>query len=331
MRQAQWTETGIEVADVSRPHLPEGWVRVKVHACGICGSDLHSYHRDLPVTPGGVPGHEVCGFVEAGPAGMKDGLYAVQPKSACGSCRMCLSGRRHICPRGVFMGGAALKGGLAEFVDAPADLIFSVSPSVSPLVASMAEPVAVCVRGIHLARPGPDSRVLILGAGTIGLLTGLLARSRVGQVGITARYPQQRDAAQRFGLTPLDESGLDAWTREGAPDIVIETVGGNANTLGQAVNVCGRGGRIVVLGVFTGEQSIHALKLVVEEIEIVGSIVYGSGRRGREFGAAVSLLSRYAAELSTLQTHQFPLSNIKDAFEAAANKKAGGIKVTVVP
>jgi L-iditol 2-dehydrogenase len=196
-------------------------------------------------------------------------------------------------------------------------------------VAAIAEPLAVCVRAIHLARIEPGSRVLVIGAGSIGLLSGMLARDPASEVAVTARHPQQREAAERLGLTALTEADASTWAADRAPDVVIETVGGAADTLEQSVQACRPGGRVVVLGVFAGSRSIDALGLMAKEITVIGSNTYGTGPRGPEFRVAVDLLPRYAAEIAPLQTHRFDLAQVEDAFACAADKSKGAIKVTV--
>ena len=330
MLQAQWTDEGIGVFDVEPGPLKSGWVRLKVSACGICGSDLHTYRRELPVILDGVPGHEVVGTVMEGPGELSDSLYAVEPWVVCGSCDMCVSEKRHLC-RERRMIGARQPGGLGEFVDVPAYAVHPVSPEVSHLVASIAEPMAVCVRAIHRARLNADSRVLGLGGGTIGLLSGLLARDSTVEVAISVRYPHQRLAARELGLTTIDEDQVALWASERKPDAVIETVGGSGGSLQQAVEVCRPSGRIVILGVFTQSPAIDALRVVVQELEMIGSFIYSAGQQGSEFGEAVSLLLRYRDEVALIQTHQFPLTSVAEAFACANNKQSESIKVTVLP
>jgi threonine dehydrogenase-like Zn-dependent dehydrogenase len=173
--------------------------------------------------------------------------------------------------------------------------------------------------------------VLVLGAGTIGLLSGLLARDRARTVAITARHPQQAEAAKRLGLTPLGEKELRAWAADTQPDVVIETVGGHSQTLLDATRYCRAGGRIVVLGIFSKRAEVSGYQLATKELEIVGSNMYGAGRRGAQFRAAVELLPRYAAELASLQTHRFALAELESAFRCASDKQTGAIKVTVLP
>ena len=161
-------------------------------------------------------------------------------------------------------------------------------------------------------------------------MTGLFARDRSVEVGITARYPHQREAARRLGLEPLAEDALHDWARDRAPDVVFETVGGHADTLNDAIAVCRPGGRIVILGVFTKPPPIDALQLVIKEIQLVGSVLYGHGPARPEFAAATALLPRYAGELTSQLTHQFPLSATLEAFACASDKSQGPIKVTVL-
>ncbi|HXX46705.1 MAG TPA: alcohol dehydrogenase catalytic domain-containing protein [Myxococcota bacterium] len=330
MRQARWTESGLAVAEVLPPPLPAGWVRLSVAACGICGTDLHLWRRELPPPLGIAPGHEISGTVLEGPAGLADALYAVEPIHVCGQCDFCVSGRRQLCAQ-LEIFGVMRPGGLADFVDVPREAIHPVHSSVSPLVASLAEPLAVCERAVSLARLDGDSRVLVLGAGSIGLLAGLLARDRAGAVAISARHSQQRESAKRLGLLPLAEGEVRAWAADAQPDVVIETVGGQAQTLLDATRFCRAGGRIVVLGIFSKRSEINGYLLATRELELVGSNMYGMGRRGPQFRAAVELLPRVAAEIAPLQTHRFALAQLDAAFAAAGDKHSGAIKVTVLP
>ena len=329
MLQSKWTDDGIELAEVEPGPLAPGHVRLKVAACGICGSDLHSFRHFLPTRPGDTPGHEVVGTVLDGPAGLADVLYAVEPHTRCGVCDLCLSGKHHLCNEGALI-GTRIPGGMSEFVDAPTYTVHPVDPSVAPLPASFAEPLAVCVRAVTMARLEVDSRVLVIGAGAIGLLAALLARDRCARVAISARYEHQRRAAADLGVEAVAEADLMSWALDNRPDVVFETVGGEADTIGQAVKAVRKSGRVVVLGVFIGEVSLNGLLLVVKEVELLGSVLYGPSRRGSDFAAAVSLLPRYQPDLAPLQTHQYPLRAIHQAFDTALDKTTGAIKVTLL-
>ncbi|MFQ5933476.1 MAG: zinc-binding dehydrogenase, partial [Dehalococcoidia bacterium] len=170
MLQAQWTEKSIGLKDVDPGPPKAGWVRLRVEACGICGSDLHAYRGAEATTPGTIPGHEIVGTVEDGGSGLADRLYVVEPLIFCGECDFCASGKRQICREGQLLGYGE-PGGFAESVDLPRYTLHPVDPSISSLAASIAEPLACGYRAVQLARLDLDSRVLVLGAGSIGLLT----------------------------------------------------------------------------------------------------------------------------------------------------------------
>ena len=330
MLQAKWTDEGVNLIDVDPGPVRPDWVRIRVAACGICGSDIHYYRRALPFPGEGIMGHEIVGTVEDGGKGLADSLYVIEPWVPCGECVQCIRGNRALCPKGAFI-GVEYAGGIAEFVDVPRYTLLPVDPSVPPLVASISEPFGCAYRAVQLARLHLDSRVLIIGAGTIGLLSGLLARDRAMEVAITVRYPRQREAAERLGLMCLGEDGVEAWAKDREPDVVIELVGGTANTIDQAIQYCQPAGRVIVVGMFTKPSTVDALPLIIKELEILGCSIYGMGRHGRELGTTVAMVPRYQREIEGLQTHQFPLSSVEDAFACASDKTTGAIKVTILP
>jgi threonine dehydrogenase-like Zn-dependent dehydrogenase len=331
MQRAVWTEDGLAIEDHEPGPLRDGWVRVRVEACGICGSDLHFWHGHLRRPMGTSPGHEMAGTVVDGPPGLPDVRYAVSPNVTCGRCISCRTGRPNLCGRAGPGLGLGVDGGLAELVDAPLENLAPIPDGVDAVTASLTEPLAVTVRGVGLGRVEPDSKVLVLGAGAIGLCAALVARDRAGEVAITARYPHQRAAAEAIGVTVLDEDDAVTWGREHRPEVVIESVGGTADTLTDAVRVVGRGGRVVVLGTFSEPRLVDLQRLMMKEGSIVGSFCYGSGDRATEFATAASLTRRWQEELSSLTTHQRPLTEVANAFALADDKRSGAIKVTLTP
>jgi threonine dehydrogenase-like Zn-dependent dehydrogenase len=331
VRRATWTDDRLEILEVDPPPLFDGWVRLRVEACGICGSDLHFWDGHLPRPLGTAPGHEFAGTVVEGPAGLPDVRYAVSPNVSCGVCEFCTTGRTNLCRRGGYGIGLGRDGALADFVDAPATNLAPVPDGVDAVTASFTEPLAVTVRGVGLAGIGPDTTVLILGAGMIGLCAALVARDRAGVVAITARHPHQRAAAEQLGVTVLGEGDVLPWAKEHRPDAVIESVGGAADTIGDAIRAVRRGGRVVVLGSFGGPRPVDLQALMMKEIALLGSFCYGTGDREAEFTTAARLTGRWRDELQAFATHQFALDDIAGAFETANDKTTGAIKVTLVP
>jgi threonine dehydrogenase-like Zn-dependent dehydrogenase len=334
MRAAAWTaDRTLSIVERPEPAAQPGSTIVRVAACGICGSDLHFYRGEFQPVPGMVPGHEIAGVVESGGDLPPGTPIAVEPLLGCRTCSHCQAGNPMLCPTHRLM-GMALPGGMQEALSVPSAYLHPLPPGVTPELGSLAEPLAVCVRAINLAQVSPGGRVLILGSGTIGLLSLLLARAVASEVAITARYPHQAALATRFGASIILEPGSSefrSWAKSHRPDVVIETVGGTADTLTDAVLSVRGGGTVVVLGVFSATPSLPALQLVGQEVRVVGSLMYGSTGGRSEFGAAVDLLAGYCEELGLLQTAMLPLERANEAFEMAADKTRGAFKVTVLP
>jgi threonine dehydrogenase-like Zn-dependent dehydrogenase len=160
----------------------------------------------------------------------------------------------------------------------------------------------------------------------------MLLRDRAAEVAITGRYPHQRELALKLGASVAFEPGsaeLKAWGRERRPDVVIETVGGSADTLGEAFRLVRAGGTILALGVFAGHAQINGFRLVNEEVRLIGSVMYGRAGSNSEYAVAVGELRRFRSELPLLQTHNFGLGDAGQAFETALDKTQGAMKVTV--
>jgi threonine dehydrogenase-like Zn-dependent dehydrogenase len=119
--------------------------------------------------------------------------------------------------------------------------------------------------------------------------------------------------------------------KEHRPEVVIESVGGTADTLTDAIRVVGRGGRVVVLGTFSEPRLVDVQRLMMKEVGLLGSFCYGSGDRELEFAMAARLTGRWSQELGALTTHQLPLEQVADAFAIADDKHTGAIKVTLTP
>jgi threonine dehydrogenase-like Zn-dependent dehydrogenase len=147
---------------------------------------------------------------------------------------------------------------------------------------------------------------------------------------VTTRYAHQTEAARKIGVEAVAEAETDTFAAEFEPDVVIESVGGSANTIEQAMNAARPGGMVVVQGLFAGKVAFDPRPLVFKELHITGSKIYGQGVHGPEFAAATALLPRYRDEIHALQTQQFPLGRVEDAFAFASDRNTPKIKVTVV-
>jgi 2-desacetyl-2-hydroxyethyl bacteriochlorophyllide A dehydrogenase len=332
----------VEVEERPVPRPDAGQVLLRVRRCGICGSDLHWYHGRHPA-PAVCPGHEISAVVAdvgAGVRSVKAGdRVAVEGLWGCGTCGPCLSGQAQRCRRLKAIGGT-VAGGFADYLLQAPQHVFRVPDAVDDEVAALTEPLAVSVHGLRLAGLEMGQRVLVLGAGTIGLTA--VAAARAGgacEIAVTAKRPQQRAAATTLGATqvfdPGDADGLKAYARANPIDVVVETVGDAGasalpGTLEQGIALVRRGGSVVILGVFLQPTSLHPGLMVLREVRLIGSVGYGRGRDRADYEIALDLLAREGDGMRrAMITHRVPLDDVDAAFRAAADKESGAIKVSV--
>jgi 2-desacetyl-2-hydroxyethyl bacteriochlorophyllide A dehydrogenase len=337
MKAAVWNDKGtLEVVERPVPEPRPGWVRVAVRAAGICGTDLHFYRGAFPSPAGLLPGHEVGGVIDMVGDGVELAAgtpVAVEPLVGCGRCAQCLTGHYNRCPQRMLLGVTG-RGGLAEYMTAPAERAYPLPDGVLPELGNLVEPLAVCVRGTRLGAVGLGARVLILGAGSIGLLSIVTARAAgAAEVLVTARHEHQRQAALALRADGVFGSAEEVAAALGdrAIDVVIETVGGKAPTLGEAVRLVRPGGTVVMLGVFEGDTPLPSLDFSVKEVRLLGSNCYARAGATSDFAIAAGLLRARLAEVEPLVTHRFGLDQVNEAFATAADKSTGSLKVVLTP
>ena len=314
-----------------------GQVRVRVERCGICGSDLHCFRGHAP-QPAACPGHEMSGVVEAlgrGVTAVREGdRVAVEPALRCGTCSACRSGDYHLCAR-LALCGVTAPGGMASSLVVPDYTLFPLPASVDFALGALAEPVAVAMHAARLGGVREGSRVLVLGTGTIGLAAVCAARHLgAAHVAVTARHPQQRELAAQLGadlvLDP-DEAG-DARIGGQRPDVAIETVGGRAPTVGDGVRAVARAGTVVMVGLFEETPAFDPGLLLAKEVRLVGSMIYNRPAGARaDFELALDCLAARSESLRALVTHTFALHDVQRAFDTAADKASGAVKVMLAP
>lgn len=346
MRAAVADASGrLVVRDVARPLPGPGEVLVAVEACGVCGSDLHASRRGR-WPEGFVPGHEIVGRVVAlgdgddGDDGERtdnvpppDTRVVVDPIEACGRCPACREGRESICPE-LRLLGVHRPGGFAEALVVSARRLHPVPRDLDPAIAALAEPLAVALHALERGALARGERVLVLGGGPLGLLCAHAARQAgAAPVHVRARHASQRALAERaLGASAsgtersIEADGLaDDW------DLVIETVGGEADTLIEAVRAARPGARIVVLGLFEGSPALEPWGALEKELSLLWSNCQGRDRAGRpDLARALAILDRDRDALAALVTHRVGLESIDEAFRLASRKREGAGRVVVV-
>src|SRR3990172_2663247 len=260
----------MEVRDTPVPLPGPGEVLLRVRVCGICGSDLHVYRGELPLPPTISLGHEFAGeVVETGEGvgGVSPGRRVlVEPLRTCRRCSYCRTGDYQLCPKRVLLGTFA-SGGLAAYVCVPDYSLYPLPDALDFELGALVEPLAVVVHALHLVDLAFGDRVVVLGCGTIGVMAALAARALgAAEIVVTYRYEHQARAALAAGATravPADD--VSSLSTE-KPDVVVEAVGGDAETLGQAGGLGRPGPPLSLLRLFTPPAQGNAPTMMLNEV-----------------------------------------------------------------
>ncbi len=331
----------LELRDVPCPRPDAGEVIVRVHACGICGSDLKIQDDQHPYAPPVVIGHEFAGeIVETGPSvsGWQVGarVVAEQHFEACGRCRQCLTGNAFACSSkrapGYFSDGA-----FAEMIRVPAWLLHRIPDNISFAEAAFTEPSAVAAHGM-LERSGiqPEDVVLVLGCGPIGLVAAQMAQAAgASQVIITgvdrdeaARLPKARELGiqHAVNVVKVDLAGLlDDLTHGEGADVVIE-LSGALPAVDQAFRLARRLGRVGIIGQPPADEVKIAYRQALFRALTV-SFSYSSKYSSWE--RVLSLFERGAIKPSQYITHVLPLEDWERGFDLSRSGEA--VKVVLQP
>lgn len=325
----------IRVERVPFPETPgEGQVLVHSRLVGICGSDTHAAAGRHPfIRLPYRPGHEVVGVVGAvgpGVVGLSKGdRVVVEPNLVCGRCRQCRDGRYNIC-RELAVFGCQTPGGMADAFTIAADRLHPVPDGMSDEMAALVEPLATPVRAVRRAGIGPGSRVVVLGAGPIGLLTLVAARAAgAATVLVTDVLAGKRERAVRLGAdSALDAADPDlvdaaraAMAGEGA-DAVFDCVAVRSS-MAQAAELLDKGGTVVVVGVPHGPTDVPLHLVQDREIAVLGSLMYVR----EDVLRAIRLLADGALTADELVTAVFPLEQAGEAY--AASVRPDQVKVLI--
>src|SRR5579875_139973 len=318
----------VDVGDVPDPSPgPEDLV-VAVHACGICGTDLHVVDGEFSLAKYPVvPGHEFAGeVVEVGKdvQGVEVGtLVTADPNQPCGRCRRCREGHENLCEQLRAM-GITVPGACAEYVAVPYWLARPLPQGFDMSVGALVEPLSCVVHGYDLIGARLGDRFLIYGAGTMGLMLVALAQ-RVGAVSVTVVEPHERrrQMARSFGAsTVLVSSGELGDERF---NVVIDA-SGVVPVIEDALGHLQRGGTYMQFGVAPAgaKAQFSPYRLYNDEISYVGSMaVLHSFDRARDLAVELDL------GFSRLVTDTLSLGSYAQALERV--RAGSGLKVQVAP
>lgn len=297
-------ETEVEI-----PEPGPGEVLIRVSLAGICGSDHTLYHGRFGVPMPVIPGHEAVGRIESlgdGVSGLPLGQrVTIQPNVSCGHCRLCRDGHRNLCPSKVRL-GVDKNGVFAEFASVPADYVWPVPDGLKDEVAVFTEPLAVAVHAMKIWEPAKEDRVLIFGAGIMGLLALQLIATRGASVTACDIAETRLAMAKQLGAVQTigREESLEPFF--GGFDVLYET-SGVPMALDQVIRLAAPRAKIVVLGLPGKEHSVSTDLIVRKELQIMGSLIYTD-----EFPEAVSLLESGRIQTDLLNSGKLSLGQLDE-------------------
>ena len=271
---------------------------LSMRSVGICSSDL----LYLRVGTEHVLGHELAGVRADGTAVAVEGLYG------CGTCEHCLDGRINLCPQSTQRAlGMMADGGMAEQFRAPSARLVDLPVGLDVSSGALVEPASVSWHGVRVGGVGPDTRVLVVGAGSVGLLAVAAAQAMgAPEVALAARHPHQRAIGEQLGATEPD----------GLYDLVIEAAG-SADAVHQSIEQLAPGGTISVLGVHYAPVEVPFLPMLNKEATLITSMGYCRHAGGRDMAQAAEMLATRPELAEALITHRFPLEDAAEAFRVA--------------
>ena len=263
------------------PKLVSGESIIKVSASGICGSDMHAYHgKDNRRIPPLILGHEISGVIKKG---RNEGKKVIlNPLITCGSCTYCKNGREHLCDKRIILGmnrPVERQGGFAEYVSIPDKNIYELPKNLDIKEAPISEPCAVALHAVELGESElfdsiEKSNILIIGAGAIGLLCGLILSKVKNCKNIfivdtnEKRIKESLKYLEADGLNPNDKAIKNNYF-----DIVFDTVG-LETTRQQAIKCIKPGGIIIHIGLTQPSGNFDFRKATLQEITFVGTYCY---------------------------------------------------------
>lgn len=334
-----YSKNDIRYEEVAVPELEDGDILVQMKSCGLCGTDIHKAQHQT-VTGPVVLGHEVAAEV------VKTGkrVTRFQPGDRivtaihvpCFTCHYCDRGHYTLCEQ--FKSTHIEPGGFAEYIRLPElhvkHLTHKIPEGMSWEKAAMVEPVGCCLHGLKQAAITPGCSVLVMGSGTIGLLSAQLsAMMGASNIIVSDLSPFKLDLALRVGInhainpaTEDLEARLMAVTGGLGVDVVV-IAAGVSSLLPQAINLLRRGGRVVVFSPFDHNNmvSIDAGRFFRDEISVIGTYSLSA----YEMPEAVEILRLNKINVEEMITHSYPLSQLQEAIEFAANPANDVLKVVM--
>ncbi|PRY66259.1 L-gulonate 5-dehydrogenase [Vreelandella songnenensis] len=324
-----------KVAEVDVPTPAPGEVLVRVAFAGICGSDMHIIHGDNAfVRFPRITGHEFAGVIEALGEGVPDvsvgDRVCVDPVISCGTCYPCRINRPNVCSA-LEVIGVHRDGGFEEFVCVPAANVHQVPEHIALDAAALVEPYTIAANVLDRMQPHRGDRLLILGAGMIGMTILQMARAMgIDEIIVTDVIDERLSAAKALGATHV----LNSRTQDVEKEILALTEGEGVPLIADAacvpallpqmLRLASPAGRIGLLGFSVQPSDLIQLEVIKKELTLVGSRL-----NNRKFPEVLALMASGKLDPLALVSHRLPLGEMPDAIEMLDHRPEEARKVLI--
>ncbi|KLU62264.1 sorbitol dehydrogenase [Peptococcaceae bacterium CEB3] len=319
--------------EIPIPEPGDNEVLIQVKCVGVCGSDIHYWEHgrigNFVVNSPLILGHEVAGKIvsmgnQVKITSLKPGdRVIIEPGVPCGHCNHCLKGRYNLCQSIQFFATPPVDGAFREYVSINCSKVFKIADDLPMEVATLAEPLAVAIHAIKRSHIELGERVVIFGAGVVGLSV-MLALQEAGLKKITVIDPKKErlSLSQKFGAQ-LVATSLDFVSNDSLYDIAFEC-SGSPSALISASKLVTPGGQIVQLGLSgNSTQEVPIVQLITKEINVISVFRYA-----HVFPTALEILTGRKEQFKEMITHKYSLEDIEDGFRMA-KMSPDAIKVVI--
>ncbi len=322
----------LRIEEAAIPEIKDGEILIRVHACGVCGTDVHIYDGDegAAKSPAGtILGHEFAGEVTVvgkHVTRIKVGdRVCVDPNKLCNSCDYCRSGIGHFCENMIGI-GTTVNGGFAQYCAVPEEQAYKISESISYEEAAMSEPVACCLHGIDMCDINCGDTVAVIGGGMIGLLMLQLAKLKgASKLVMVEPVEEKRKLAKKMGadltIDPFRED-IKAVLQENGIDrinTVIECVGA-IRTIKQAIEIAGKKSTVMMFGLTKPEEElpVKPFELFKKEITLKASFINPYTQK-----RAVGLIESKKLDVMSMVCKVASLQELKDILSSSEARSKG--------
>jgi L-iditol 2-dehydrogenase len=313
------------------PTLEADQVLVQVAAVGVCGSDVHYYEHgrigDYVVDHPLILGHELSGRIAAvGSAVDPERIgrrVAVEPQRPCRRCAQCKAGRYNLCPDIEFYATPPIDGAFAEYVTIQADFAYDIPDTISDEAAALIEPLSVGLWACERAGIRPGSRVLIAGAGPIGIIAAQAARAfGAAEVHVSDIAEERLEFALRHGATHAVDARTDS--TDGLDVDAFIDASGSPQAVRSGIRAVAPAGRVILVGLGADDVELPVSFIQNREIWLSGVFRYTN-----TWPLAIQLIAAGKVDLDILVTGRFPLAEAEAAL--TSGRQPGQLKAVVYP